>query len=316
MRGERCRSPARRLNAVGERGVRVALELLDAFDAECAVHIHRDDRAHLLQHGHQIHDLGFGGGAGKLGLAVGQHGREQRLLGGADGRVRQMDLRAVQAVGGGDVDAVLMLLVHVRAELAQRLQVEVDRAAADVAAAERGDERLAQTVQQRSGEQDRDTARAGERVHVGHVGELHVLRVDRHNAVVAVHVHVHAMQAQQVGDHVHVADLGHVLQHRRAGRQQRRHHGLAHEVLGAAHLDGAVERLAAHNMQHVICCFDHVYPLSPVVHTMRGAGAWSGAACGPSLIVWLSLQSGARFYFRAAPRRQSVRRRCQATSLP
>ena len=74
-----------------------------------------------------------------------------------------MDLRTMQTVRRGDVDAVAMLLVHVGTELAQRLQMEIDRAPADVATTKRGDERLAQTVQQRTGEQDRDTRRTGQR---------------------------------------------------------------------------------------------------------------------------------------------------------
>ena len=262
MGGERGGRPGGGLDAVGQRRVRVALELLDAFDAERAVHVHGDDGAHLLQHAHQIHDLRFDGGAGKLGLAFGEHGGEQRLLGGAHGRVRQVDLRAMQTVRSGDVNAVLVFLVDVRAELAQGFQMEVNRTTADVAAAERRNERLAQTVQQRAGEQNRNAGRAGQRVHVGHVGELHVGGVDRHHAVRAVHGHVHAVQAQQVGHHVHVADFRNVLQHGCARGQQCGDHGLAYEVLRATHLDGAVQRLAAFDVQNVVLIVRHAQPLS------------------------------------------------------
>ena len=256
--GERGRRPRRRLNAVGESRVSVALQLLHALDAERAVHVHRDDRAHLLQHGHQVHDLRFGRRAGQLGLAICEHGGEQSLLGRAHRRVRQVDLRAVQTVRRGDVNAVLVFLVNGGAEFAQCLQMEVDRPAANVAAAERRDERLAQPVQQRAREQDRNARRAGERVYIGHVGQLHVLRVDRHNALVAVHVHVHAVQTQQIRNHMHVSYFGHVFEHRRPRREQSRHHGLAYEVLRTAHLDRAVERLAAHHMQYVVS-FLHVH---------------------------------------------------------
>ena len=76
---------------------------------------------------------------------------------------------AVQAVGGRDADA-LVALVDDRTERAQGIHVEVDRPVADAAAAEVGDERLAEAVQQRSAEQDRDAAGAGERVDLGEVG--------------------------------------------------------------------------------------------------------------------------------------------------
>ncbi len=52
--------------------------------------------------------------------------------------------------------------------------MEVDRAIADAASAEVGDERLAEPVQQRPAEQDRDAARTGERVDLGEVRLEHV----------------------------------------------------------------------------------------------------------------------------------------------
>ena len=76
VRGERGGRPGRGLDTVGQRRVRVALQLLDAFNAEGAVHVHGNNRAHLLQHAHQIHDLGLGGRARQFGLALGQHGRQ------------------------------------------------------------------------------------------------------------------------------------------------------------------------------------------------------------------------------------------------
>ena len=48
--------------------------------------------------------------------------------------------------------------------------MEVDRTVADAAAAEVGDERLAELVQQRTAEQDRDAARPGVRVDLGDKG--------------------------------------------------------------------------------------------------------------------------------------------------
>jgi len=168
----------------------------------------------------------------------------------------------MQAVRRGDMNAVLMFLIDVGAQLAQRFQMEIDRTTADIAPAESRNERLAQAMQQRAGEQDRNARRAGQRIHVGHISKLHIRGIDRDHAVIAVHRNVHAMQTQQVGDHVHVANLRNILQHGRARGEQRRHHGLAHEVLRATHLDGAVQRLATFDVQNVVVIVRHAQPLS------------------------------------------------------
>ena len=160
-----------------ERGVLVAAEPVDALDPDHAVGVDRDDRAHLLQHADEVHDLRLDRRVAQLGDALGAHGREQHLLGGADARVRQRDLGAVQPPRRAEVDAVVAL-VHDGAELPQDVEVEVDRPVADVAAAQVGDERLAEPVQQRAAEQDRDAAGAGVRVDVGDVRRLDVRRVE------------------------------------------------------------------------------------------------------------------------------------------
>ena len=262
MRGQCRGSPRSGLDAVGQRSVRVTLQFLHAFDAERTVHIHGNDRAHLLQHAHQIHDFRFGGSAGKLRLALSKHGGKQRLLGSAHRRVRQVNLRAMQTVRSGDMNAVLMFLIDVGTQLAQRFQVEINRTTANIASAESRNERLTQTVQQRAGEQNRNTRRTRQRIHVGHIGKLHIRGVDRDHAVIAIHRNVHAMQTQQVGDHMHVANLRNILQHGRTRGEQRRHHGLAHEVLRATHLDGAVQRLATFDVQNVVVVVRHAQPLS------------------------------------------------------
>ena len=164
------------------------------------------------------------------------------------------------------MNAVLMFLIDVSTQLTQRFQMEINRTTADIASAESRNERFTQTVQQRTGEQDRNARRAGQRIHVGHVSKLYIRGVDRDHAMIAVHRNVHAMQAQQIGDHMHVANLRNILQHGRARGEQRRHHGLAHEVLRATHLDGAVQRLATFDVQNVVVIVRHAQPLSLPLH--------------------------------------------------
>jgi hypothetical protein len=96
---ERGGRPGCGLVAVEDRAVRVALEPVDALDEDGAVRLHPDDGAHLLQDGDEVHDLGLDRRVLELGDALRATGGEQHLLGGADARVRQLDVRAAQPVG-------------------------------------------------------------------------------------------------------------------------------------------------------------------------------------------------------------------------
>ena len=190
---------------------RVAAQPRHALDLDHPVGVHLDDRAHLLQDADQVDDLRLDRGVAQLGDALGQHGGEQHLLGGADARVRQLELGAVQAVRRGQVQA-LRRLVDDRAELAQRLQVEVDRPVADVAAAEVGDERVAEPVQQRAAEQDRDPAGPACTLISSTCGPFDVGRVEAPARRRLVARDPNAVQLQQAADHLDVADVGHVVQ--------------------------------------------------------------------------------------------------------
>jgi len=135
--------------------VLVAVQLRDAHDLDDPVGVHRDDRAHLLQDADQVDDLRLDGRVRNSVTPSARTAVRRTCSVRPDARVGQFQLRAVQSVGGAEVHA-LGRLVDDRAELAQRLDVEVDRARADVAAAEVRDERATQPVHQRAAEQDRD----------------------------------------------------------------------------------------------------------------------------------------------------------------
>ena len=68
------------------------------------------------------------------------------LLGGTDGRIGQRKFRPVQTLGRGQAQPLGPPL-DVGPELAQHIEVIVDRAFADPATAEVGDEGLSQAVQ-------------------------------------------------------------------------------------------------------------------------------------------------------------------------
>ena len=239
------------LDAVRDRPVAVAAEAGHALDLDDPVGVHLDDGAHLLQHADQVDDLRLDGRVAQLGDPVGEHGGEQHLLGGADARVGQLELGAVQTVRRRQVQALGRLLDD-RAELAQRLHVEVDRARADVAAAQVGDERVAEPVQQRAAEQDRDPARTGVDVDLVGRGALDVGRVEEQLAVLLAVGDPYPVQLQKAAHDLDVADARHVEQPARRVTEERRHHRLGDEVLGAADADPSVHRRSTVDDQDVV----------------------------------------------------------------
>ncbi len=247
---QRGAGPAGGLQPVRDRPVGVAAQPRHALDLDHPVGVDLDDRAHLLQHADQVDDLRLHRRVAQLGDALGAYRREQHLLGRADARVRQLELGAAQSVGGGQIQA-LGRLVDDRAELAQRLEVKVDRPVADVAAAQVRDERVAEPVQQRTAEQDRDAAGTGVHVDLIDAGALHVGRVEDHLAVRPL-AHPDPVQLKQTADDLDVADLRHVVQAARAVAQQCGDHRLGHQVLRAPDPDLTMERGATMHAQNVI----------------------------------------------------------------
>ena len=247
--GQGGRGPRGRLDAIRQGRVAVAAELGDALDADRTIRVHRDDRTHLLQDVDEVEDLRLDSRALQGRDALVTHGREQRLLGRAHGREGQLDDRAVQAGGGAlDVHAV-GLLVDDRAELAQRLQVEIDGTPANRAAAQLGDEGLAQLVQQRAAEKDRDARGTRERVDVRARGNLDVGGIHAQRAAILIEIDLNAVQAQQVRDHIGVADERHVVELGGGVGEQRRNHRLGDEVFRSAHRDLTAQRMAALNLK-------------------------------------------------------------------
>ena len=61
----------------------------------------------------------------------------------------------------------------------------------------------------------------------------------------------HAVEFEQSGDDLDVADLGHAAEHGWGLSQQGGDHRLGHQILGAADSDGAVQRIAPTYFEHV-----------------------------------------------------------------
>ena len=150
---------------VGERLEAIALqaglgpaEPVDALDDDATVGLEPDAGAHALEEQRQLGDLGLDRGVAQHGAALGEHGGEQHALGGADARVGERDLGAVQVVGLGG-DAVVGDRDR-RAHALEGLDVEVDRASPDAVAADEGHERLVVAGEQGPEQQDRDAVEA------------------------------------------------------------------------------------------------------------------------------------------------------------
>src|SRR5690606_25449509 len=140
--------------------------------------------------------------------------------------------------------------------LAQHVEVEVDGPSADVAAAEARDEGVAEAVQQRAAEQDRDPRGARVGIDVGDVGALHVRGVEDEFPGLVARTDRHPVQLQQAAYDTDVADVRNIAQSARSTAQQGGDHGLRYEVLRTADTDLALQRGSAVDQQYVISAVD------------------------------------------------------------
>ena len=216
-------------------GERVALQPLDL-------------RPHRDQALGEIGDLGLARGIFDHRRAAGEHRRHQRILGRPDRDGGEGDGPAGKAalrrdrlhIAGGDLD--------LGAERLQRLEVQVDRAGADRAAAGERDRRLAGAREQRAEHEDRGA-------HLAH----DVVGRDRRRDVGGAEGHHPADVAlarpldrgrdselvEQVAEAVDVGEARQVPQRQRLVGQQRAGHQGQGRVLCTRNRDSAVERPAA-----------------------------------------------------------------------
>ena len=135
------------LDLVGDDGIASAVELihtvyLDGVGAGAA-----DIRTHGVEEVGQVHNMGLSGGVFNDGAALGQGGCQHDVHGGAYGNLVQIDPRAVEtAVPGVGIDKAVFH-VHIGAQGGHALDVLVDGAHAEVAAAGHGGLGAAETAQ-------------------------------------------------------------------------------------------------------------------------------------------------------------------------
>jgi hypothetical protein len=122
------------LDAIGDHRVGRAVQTGDTGDRHGRRARPLDLGAHGVQAFLQVDQLGLAGGVVQDGDAVGDHGGQHRMLGRADRDDREGDLGALQAARGLGVD-IAFVQIDLGAQRFQRLQVQVDGARADGAAA-------------------------------------------------------------------------------------------------------------------------------------------------------------------------------------
>jgi hypothetical protein len=232
-----------RVDPVGHHRVLDRLQLGDSVHGDEPGAAAGDLRAHLGEERDHVEHFGLlrrvvdDRGAGR------ERGRHHQVLGAGVGRSVQVQVRAPQAVGGGDPDDRLAL-VHRRAQPRESAIVEVKISVTEVAAADALDDGLAEPVQQRGHEQDRAAEpprdlgrqhRRGQRRGVHHQGALRL-----------VELNLGAHRLRELDRAPHVLDRRDVAQHGPAlVREQCRSDHLQGRVLGALDEHRALQRCSA-----------------------------------------------------------------------
>ena len=142
-----------RLDAIGDDGVLDRVQLVDALDRDERRARAADPRAHLVEHARQLLDLRLARGVLQRRAPARQRRRHHEVLGAGHGDHVEDDRRAAQPPRARVDVAVLEL--DARAHRRQALEVLVDRARADRAAARQRHARAAVARHQRPQHQHR-----------------------------------------------------------------------------------------------------------------------------------------------------------------
>ena len=231
------------LDLVGDDAVGAAVHLadpphLDHVGAR-APHV---GPAHIQKVG-QVHHMGLLGAVFQHGLALGHDGGEHGVHGRAHADLVKKDPRALQLFFGADGDHAVIHAV-LGAQSAERLQVLVDGAGPQVAAAGHGHLRPAEPGQQRAQEIIAGPHLPGQVVR--HIGAHQMGGVDLVGVAVQ-HPHLGAQGAEDVQADGHVADVGQILDHTDTGGQDGGGQDAHRRVLRARNIDLAHQRPAACN---------------------------------------------------------------------
>src|SRR5215207_4900968 len=220
------------LDAVGHHRPLYGLELLYALDHDPARARAPDACAHRVKEVGQGHDLRLAGAVLDDRDPVGQDGGHHHVLGGSYARVLEVDLRPPQAARRGGLYETVVEL-HLRAQGAQPVEVEVELPQAQITPAWSGDLGLAEAGGERPEYHDA-------RAHLAHqivrgrvgvdVGGVYLQRAPGEEGL--------DPEPLEDGEHgLYVLYARNVVQNGLARRQQRRGGELQGRVLGPGDLD-------------------------------------------------------------------------------
>ena len=198
------------------------MELLDALDLNDRGAAARDAGAHLVEHAHQVDDLGLARGVVDDRGAVRADRCHDEVLGCADAREGEGDRRALEPIGSFGVQ-VAMVVLELNAQCLEAEDMKVHLAGADVAAAGHGDNRLAEAADERTHDRRRRAHLRDELVgslprgDVGSIDDQRVLVDDLNGG---------AQVLEHLAHDMHVRDVGDVRERRDARREQGSGHQL------------------------------------------------------------------------------------------
>ena len=229
---------------VGDHVVHGAAQRLPALDRQRVAAQARDPRAHAEETGRQIGDFRFARGIADGRRAARQHGGQHQVLRGADGRLRQQDVRPGEAGRRGGLDDTGRDL-DARAHGTKTGEMEIDGAQADVVAARQRQACLAASREKRPQQQDRGAHAADEAAVDGTRIDPVGADRDRQAGSGRRPVQFRAQPLQQGRQHGDVERGRHVAQGDEMRSQQGADHQRQHRVLRAAQRVAAVEWPAA-----------------------------------------------------------------------
>ena len=143
----------------------------------------------------------------------------------------------------------MFTLIDTSTEVAQHVEVIVDRARPDAATTQIGDHSLAEAVQKRAAEEDRDARASRVSVDVGHVRALDIRRVHAEGSRFRIALDFYAVHAKKLAHNPHVADVRDTREEAFGLTEKRGNHGLRDQVLCTANGDLTLERLPAAHIE-------------------------------------------------------------------
>ena len=234
-------------DAVRHHGIFAATQALNAVDDDLGRAKPRDLGAHRDQEAAEVFSLRFARRVLEDRAPLRQRRGGEQIFGGADRSARHGEGRAFEALAGTG-DDIAVFEIDAGAHRLETLDVKIDRAGADGAAAGQRNLRFAMTREQRPQHLEAGAHFADDivgRQRGFDLGDMQAHRVALPQRGAASDVHADAELHQQIAHPADVGEARHVAQRHRLVGQQRRGHQFQRRILGAADGNFTLEAVAA-----------------------------------------------------------------------